>query len=125
MESVEEVAQQAALMVSQKPRVNPILSGPRLHRPTRRDISDENVTVDFGNNYDTGELNDFNVGVRIQRATIRGIEPLDDESETTAERDLSNYPTPITVQGWDGHHEKASALTRASDQIAWNKKGYV
>ena len=84
-------------------------------------MSDENVTVDFGNNYDTGEPKDLNVGVGIQLANIRDARPLDEESKTTAERDL--YPSPLSVQVW--HQQKASALTRASDKLASNEKGYV
>jgi hypothetical protein len=78
-------------MVAQTPKLNPISTGPHLHKPTYMNKSDENVVVDFGNNYDTGSLSDFNVGMG---AIIRDAKPLDDE-ESTAERDI--YPRRMSV----------------------------
>ena len=87
-ESVEERVQQVSLIVSQPPK------------PPSRNRLDENPTVDTRRNYNYNTaLSDFNVGVRIERAIIRDGKPLDEESETTAGRDL--YPPPISVQVWD------------------------
>ena len=92
-----EVRAQQTSVASQVPRMNPISSGPHLHKPTYRNRSDGNV-MDVGNNFDTA-LSDFNVQVRIERTIIRDATPLDEE--TTAERDLY---TPSKLD-WDGNHE--------------------
>ncbi len=88
-ESVDEKAQQTSLILSQIPK------------PPCRNRLDGNSTVDIRNNYDTAlPVNDFSVGVRIERTIIRDAKPLDEESETTAtKRDL--YSSPISVQVWD------------------------
>jgi hypothetical protein len=98
-ESVEERAKQASFIVSQTPRANIPSCG--LHKPPNRSRLDENPTIEIGNKYDTA-LSDYNVGVRIERSVIRdaSLKPLDEQSETTADRDL--YPPPISVHVWDG-----------------------
>lgn len=63
----------------------------------------DNSTMEIGSNsnkYDTA-LSDYSVGVRIERSIIRDthLKPLDEESETKADRDL--YPPPISVHVWD------------------------
>jgi len=96
----EARTQQASIMVSQIPRANHISSDPT-KAPYGRSDGNLNVTIDIGNN-DTAPTDcHSNVGVHIERAIIRDVNPLDDseESETTAGRDL--YPPPISVQVWD------------------------
>ena len=74
--------------------------------------------MDLGNNYDPGVLSDVNAGVRIQRPIIRDAKPLplDEESETASEQELS--PSPISVQVWDEHQRNATVLTKTSDELA-------
>jgi hypothetical protein len=95
--SAEARAQQSSLIVSQVPRVNPISSGPHLHKPPFGNRSDGNMTVDIGNNYDTA-LSDFNVQVRIERSIIRDAKPPVEGS--TAEQDLYSP----AKSDWDGTH---------------------
>ena len=88
--------------------------------------SDENVTVDFGNNYDTGSLSDFNVGLHMKRMITKDARPLArvEESEaSTAGRGL--YTPRMSVQVWDEHQEKAFKVMRASDNPASDEKDYV
>ena len=101
LELAEARTQHASIMVSQIPRANQISSGPT-KAPYGRSDGNLNVTIDIGNNYDTAPTDcHSNVGMRIERAIIRDVKPLNDseESETTAGRDL--YPPPISVQVWD------------------------
>lgn len=124
--SAEEMVQRASLIATHTPRANPILSGAHLHNPPYMNKSDENVTVDFGNNYDTGSLSDFNVGLHMKRMITKDARPLArvEESEaSTAGRGL--YTPRMSVQVWDGHQEKAFKVMRASDNPASDEKDYV
>ena len=124
--SAEEMAQQASLITARSPRANPILSGAHLHNPPYMNKSDENVTVDFGNIYDTGSLSDFNVGVHMKRMITRDTRPQVEESEaSTATAGRNLYPPRMSVQVWDGHQEKAFQVMRASDNLASDEKDYV
>jgi len=59
--------------------------------------------MDMGNNYDTA-LSELNVGVRIERTINRDVKPQDEESGTTAGREL--YPPSIlSDQVWDKTEE--------------------
>jgi hypothetical protein len=99
--SAEARAQQSSLIVSQIPRATPISSDPHFHKPPYRQESDENMTMDVGNNFDTA-LSDFNVRVRIERSIIRDAQPPDEVvTVTTAERDLY---TP-SKSDWDETHK--------------------
>ncbi|KAI0277866.1 hypothetical protein BGY98DRAFT_1097120 [Russula aff. rugulosa BPL654] len=122
----QEMAQQASLITARSPRANPILSGAHLHNPPYMNKSDENVTVDFGNIYDTGSLSDFNVGVHMKRMITRDTRPQVEESEaSTATAGRNLYPPRMSVQVWDGHQEKAFQVMRASDNLASDEKDYV
>ena len=55
--------------------------------------------MDVRNDYETA-LSDFNVQVRIERTIIRDEKPPDEESMTTAERDLYTG----SKLDWDATH---------------------
>lgn len=93
----EARAQQTSFVVSQVPRVTPITSASHLHKSSYGNGSDGDVAEDVGNNDNTA-LSDFNVRVRIERTIIRDDNPPDEETVTTAERDLY---TP-SKSDWDG-----------------------
>ncbi len=58
--------------------------------------------MDIENNYDTTPINFDHSGVRVDRTIIiRDSKPLDDDLETTVERDFYTPPKPV----WEGTKE--------------------